>query len=226
MKNRIVRFILRNKIRLAISLAVIVIGGVAVGVLAWQKPQAFSVVQESVAAAIAVIPKAVPETSPSVSPDPFLKFEAEIMTLKEGLLAVQEGYTKDAGQRQDLIARFEATSSKLDEQQKLLQAKAATLDTAIAGLNKQLAALDGQVVDTTAIPTVSPSASPSTSSKININTATITELDVLPGVGPVTAQNIITYRTEHGPFASVDDLANVSRISPAMVEEMRSMIEV
>ena len=41
---------------------------------------------------------------------------------------------------------------------------------------------------------------------VNINTATETELESLPGVGPVTAAGIIAYRTEHGPFPSVDAL--------------------
>ena len=62
---------------------------------------------------------------------------------------------------------------------------------------------------------------PAGTALININTATETELESLTGVGPVTAAAIIQYRTEHGPFASVDDLIDVSGIGPATLEELR-----
>jgi competence protein ComEA len=61
---------------------------------------------------------------------------------------------------------------------------------------------------------------------VNINTATEPELESLTGVGPVTANAIIQYRTEHGPFASVDDLLNVSGIGPATLEELRPQVTV
>lgn len=73
----------------------------------------------------------------------------------------------------------------------------------------------------------SPSAtveSDSSPDRININTASVTELDTLPGIGPVLAQRIIDDRTENGPYRTIDDLARVSGISPAMVEELRPQI--
>ena len=45
-------------------------------------------------------------------------------------------------------------------------------------------------------------------------------------MGPVTAAAIIQYRTEHGPFASVDDLMDVSGIGPATLEELRPQVTV
>ena len=61
---------------------------------------------------------------------------------------------------------------------------------------------------------------------VNINAASETGLEGLAGVGPVTANAIIQYRTEHGPFATVDDLLNVRGIGPATLEELRSQVTV
>jgi competence protein ComEA len=71
---------------------------------------------------------------------------------------------------------------------------------------------------------VVPSGQPA--APVNINTATESELDALYGVGPVTANAIIQYRTEHGPFRSVDDLINVSGIGPVTLEELRPFVTV
>ena len=60
--------------------------------------------------------------------------------------------------------------------------------------------------------------------KLSLATATAEELDELPGVGPVTAQTIIDYRTEHGPFRSVDDLDAVPGIGPTRVEQLRELV--
>lgn len=56
---------------------------------------------------------------------------------------------------------------------------------------------------------------------ININTATSEELQTLNGIGPVLAQRIIDYRTEHGPFASVDELLNIKGIGEATLKKFR-----
>jgi competence protein ComEA len=63
--------------------------------------------------------------------------------------------------------------------------------------------------------------SPDGTSLINVNTASAIELEALPGVGEVLAAAIVRYRTEHGPFATVDDLVDVSGIGPLTLEEIR-----
>jgi competence protein ComEA len=59
---------------------------------------------------------------------------------------------------------------------------------------------------------------------VSLSSATLEELDELPGVGPVTAQKIVDYRTEHGPFSSVDDLDAVPGIGPTRVENLRNLV--
>lgn len=59
---------------------------------------------------------------------------------------------------------------------------------------------------------------------VSLSSATLDELDALPGIGPITAQKIVDYRTEHGPFASVDDLDAVPGIGPTRVEQLRELV--
>ena len=61
---------------------------------------------------------------------------------------------------------------------------------------------------------------------ININTASIEELDQLPGIGETTAIRIIDYRTANGPFATIEDIINVSGIGTATYEEIKDLITV
>ena len=60
--------------------------------------------------------------------------------------------------------------------------------------------------------------------KVNINTATFDELLLIPGIGETMAQRIIDYRARKGGFASVEDLLNVSGISPQKLEQIRPML--
>jgi competence protein ComEA len=66
----------------------------------------------------------------------------------------------------------------------------------------------------------------STTELININTASLAELDTLPGVGPTTAQKIIDYRQQNGPFLNPEDIINVSGIGPGTYERIKSLITV
>jgi competence protein ComEA len=59
---------------------------------------------------------------------------------------------------------------------------------------------------------------------VHLNTATLEELDSLPGVGPVTAQKILDYREKHGAFSSVDELDAVPGIGPARMDTLRDLV--
>ncbi len=61
---------------------------------------------------------------------------------------------------------------------------------------------------------------------IDINTATLEQLDALPGIGPTTAQKIIDYRTEHGPFQRIEDIMDVSGIGPSTFDKIKNLITV
>jgi competence protein ComEA len=62
------------------------------------------------------------------------------------------------------------------------------------------------------------------SGPVHLNSATLEQLDTLPGVGPVTAQKILAYRQEHGAFGSVDELDAVPGIGPARLEQLRELV--
>ena len=61
---------------------------------------------------------------------------------------------------------------------------------------------------------------------VNVNTASATELEVLPGIGEVIAQRIVDYRTANGPFTSVDQLLDVSGIGDSILESIRELVTV
>jgi competence protein ComEA len=60
---------------------------------------------------------------------------------------------------------------------------------------------------------------------VHLNSATLEELDTLPGIGPVTAQKILDYRTEHGAFSSVEELDSVPGIGPARLAELKKLVD-
>ncbi|MDT4944677.1 MAG: competence protein ComEA, partial [Pseudonocardiales bacterium] len=64
------------------------------------------------------------------------------------------------------------------------------------------------------------------SGPVNLNTASLEQLDALPGVGPVLAQHILDWRAAHGQFSSVDQLKDVSGIGPAKFAALRGLVSV
>lgn len=64
------------------------------------------------------------------------------------------------------------------------------------------------------------------SAVVDLNTADASALDSLPGIGPVLAERIIAWRTEHGRFTSVDELGEVSGIGDRLLSQMRDRVRV
>lgn len=62
--------------------------------------------------------------------------------------------------------------------------------------------------------------------KVNINTATQSELDTLPGIGETLAKRILDYRSTNGPFKSIEDIRNVNGIGQKKYDDMKDLITV
>ncbi|HSR46444.1 MAG TPA: helix-hairpin-helix domain-containing protein [Anaerolineales bacterium] len=76
----------------------------------------------------------------------------------------------------------------------------------------------------TALPT-DPSAR-NESAAVNLNSATLPELESLPGIGPTLANAIVAYRDQNGPFLSVEDLIHVPGIGPTRLSQLRDFVRV
>lgn len=85
----------------------------------------------------------------------------------------------------------------------------------------------GAAAATPAVPS-KPAPSPTTrrGEVLDLNTATVQQLDGLPGIGPVTAAAIVAWRDANGRFSSVDQLAEVDGIGPARLEKLRPLLRV
>ncbi len=76
------------------------------------------------------------------------------------------------------------------------------------------------------LPTATSTVLPTQVYPLNLNTATIEQLQQLPNIGPVLAQAIINYRDSHGPFTSIEQLRNVSGIGPKTFEGIETLITI
>jgi competence protein ComEA len=99
-----------------------------------------------------------------------------------------------------------------------------------AALNRAALLIDGQRVTVPFLPGTGDrpeaAASPDAQPLLNINTATIEELDELPGIGDVRATAIVDYRNQFGPFQSIEELLFVEGISEGLLEDLRPLITV
>jgi competence protein ComEA len=69
-------------------------------------------------------------------------------------------------------------------------------------------------------------AAPAAGGRVLLNSASVADLDGLPGIGPVLAQRIVDHRTQNGPFTTVGQLEDVPGIGPATFDELVDMVAV
>ncbi|WP_245857972.1 ComEA family DNA-binding protein [Mumia flava] len=100
----------------------------------------------------------------------------------------------------------------------------------LSSLNLARVLVDGEQVvvglEAVAAPVGGASGAGTAPAPVNLNTATAEDLDTLPGVGPVTAQAILDWRSENGSFSSVEQLLDVSGIGEATLDELRDLVTV
>jgi competence protein ComEA len=111
----------------------------------------------------------------------------------------------------------------------IARAGGATRKAQLAQVNLAAPLADGEQVVVpargAAVASVPASGSSTTpSAPIQLSTATLEQLDSLPGVGPATAQKILDYRTKHGAFSSVDELDAVPGIGPKRLDQLRDLV--
>jgi competence protein ComEA len=108
------------------------------------------------------------------------------------------------------------------------RAGGATGRAVVDGINLAAPLSDGQQVVVPGGPAAGGPADASSEASegpISLGTATIEELDTIEGIGPVTAQNIIDYRDEHGGISSIEELDEVSGIGPVTMEALRAALQ-
>ena len=108
----------------------------------------------------------------------------------------------------------------------IARAGGATAKADLALINLAALVSDGQqvVVPVRAPPGAAPAAGEAAAGPVHLNSATVEQLDALPGVGPVTAQKIVDYREKHGAFSSVRELDAVPGIGPSRLEQLTELV--
>jgi competence protein ComEA len=105
-----------------------------------------------------------------------------------------------------------------------------TRRAALFAINLAAPVVDGQQIvvpnraQAGSLPTAAGAGAPASGARVSLSTATVEQLDALPGIGPVTAQKIVDWRSGH-PLRSADDLDAIPGIGPARVEQLRDLVQ-
>lgn len=141
--------------------------------------------------------------------------------LRPGLYAfadgsrVQDAITAAGGLTTDAQLEGINLAAKLEDGQQLSIPSGGSTAAAAAAPTAGFRVLSGE-----------PATATPSGDRVNINTASAEVLATLPGIGPTTAQRIVDYRTENGPFARIEDLMNVAGIGPATFDNISTLITV
>lgn len=148
----------------------------------------------------------------------FTRSEAAVIVfLAASLLS---GATIRALERGETAAPMDVRQS-LSRQDSVFAAQATALAVVASGANES----DGTVAQSNEH-TGASAAADTPLSIVDINSATARALDLLPGIGPATAEKIVEHRRAHGPFSCIEDLMKVKGIGPKKFEKLRQFITV
>jgi competence protein ComEA len=184
----------RNRGYILIILIALVIGGGSLLASRRQEPKPLSI--------------QVPTVASNPTPSPLIKVHIGGAVVSPGV------YTFKAGDRvEDAVTAAGGFTAEANRD----------------SLNLAARLLDGQqiIISKLGEPTPTPSASgrgTPTPSKININTASLPELESLTGIGPVTAQKIVDYRLQNGPFKRLEDLLDLKLVPASTFDKIKEMI--
>ncbi|WP_330452236.1 MULTISPECIES: ComEA family DNA-binding protein [unclassified Streptomyces] len=134
-----------------------------------------------------------------------------------------------SGKVRDPGLRRLPSGSRVDDA--LTAAGGARPGTDLAGLNRARVLVDGEQIVVGAPPAPVPAggaggpAAAGGGGPVSLNAATADQLEGLPGVGPVLAQHIVDYRTQHGGFRSVDELREVNGIGDRRFADLRPLVQ-
>jgi competence protein ComEA len=112
----------------------------------------------------------------------------------------------------DAIARAGGATAKADLEQVNLAAPIGDGTQIVVPRRGRVAAAGGAA------------SGPAHGGPVQLSTATVEQLDALPGIGPVTAQKIVDYRTQHGAFHSVEELDAIPGIGPRRIDQLRGLV--
>lgn len=147
---------------------------------------------------------------------PLVVTDASLPTIAvqiDGAVATPGTYRLPGGSRlDDLVGRAGGLTGEAD----------------VTSVNLAARVGDGEVVRiparSTSVPTQPAAGTATAAARVNINTASMADLERLPGIGPVLSERIVAYREANGPFTSLDQIAEVDGISTGLLEQLRPMI--
>ncbi len=116
--------------------------------------------------------------------------------------------------------------SRVDDAVRAAGGVVAGADPGLLNLARTLVDGEQVLVGVDAPPGAGPAAPTAAGGAVDLNAATVADLDALPGIGPVLAQRIVDWRTEHGRFASVEQLREVTGIGDAKYADLAAEVAV
>ncbi len=179
---------------------------------------AYSLLQaRSTPVAVAAVPSVLSSPTASATPVPRVLVHVLGAVRRPGLVELEEG-----GRVADALALAGGLTAAADPGELNLAAVVADGSQLVIGTRgKPRGELRGDGAGAGAGP-----GSGSAPGKVSLNTATLQQLDTLPGVGPVTAQRILDWREQHGRFNSVTELQEVDGIGPKTYADIAPNVRV